>query len=607
MGRIGVTLSGIERSLLNRLNEANAQAAISSLRLATGNRINAPRDDPAGFLVLSSLQSRLSNVRATMRNVTAADSMVTQAQTAMAEIRTQLEDIGVQLLLDADRSDPLSPSQRAEAQAAIDAAITQINALASTSIDGRRLLDGSAGYQVSGRNTAQVANLMVYRTTTSTSANGAASVSVANPAISGRVLQAATQAELVYTGDADNEVTDDASLTIAGDLGSIGISVIAGDSLSSVATQINDQSYATGVAATVDAVAHTLTLSSVHYGSRATVSVVVTADGPFDVSGGNDDGTANGADAVAEINGVTYTGNTPATAAEVRHRENDADHFAADAKIKVTGNDGTSTEITITTANSLQDVAALITAQSGATGVIATVDQNDLVLRSATTGAGSMVSIEVTDGEFDAVANATLSDYGADAVAVGSPMDGNRVAVNQNGFRFDLEFAAGFAGNFNTITLGGDALTFALSDDVGHRATLAIAGLSASQLGGAGGKLSQLATGGSLSLESLHAAGKNSSDALRVLDEALGGLTRADGSVDGFHSAAITSASDLLIDLEEDLGSAIDDVNQIDDNEEAVREAYFQDLAANAVAGLSILRQQRYSIVQMIQHIAGLA
>ena len=35
MGRIGATLSGIERTLLNRLAEANTAAALNSLRLAS--------------------------------------------------------------------------------------------------------------------------------------------------------------------------------------------------------------------------------------------------------------------------------------------------------------------------------------------------------------------------------------------------------------------------------------------------------------------------------------------------------------------------------------------------------------------------------------------
>ena len=157
------------------------------------------------------------------------------------------------------------------------------------------------------------------------------------------------------------------------------------------------------------------------------------------------------------------------------------------------------------------------------------------------------------------------------------------------------------SGNFDPITVDGDALTFALSTEVFRRSTLAIPGMQAANLGGLSGSLSELAEGGTLS-----GLDEKTSQAIRVVDEALGKLTRIEGAVDGFYNAAITSASGLLSDVEDDLEDAIDDVNLVDDTEEAARLAYYQDLAANSVAGLAILRQQRSGIVNMLQQIAGL-
>jgi hypothetical protein len=62
-----------------------------------------------------------------------------------------------------------------------------------------------------------------------------------------------------------------------------------------------------------------------------------------------------------------------------------------------------------------------------------------------------------------------------------------------------------------------------------------------------------------------------------------------------------------LAELEEDLEEAIDDLNLVNDTEESARVAYYQNLAANSVAGLAILQQQRASIVGLIQQIAGLS
>lgn len=471
MSRISVNLSGIERTLLNRLAEANAAATLSSLRASTGNKINYPRDDPSAFLALSGLQSQLGGVRDTMANVTAASSMITQAQSTIDSIRTQLSAIRTELLK--DETGTLTGAQRADAQANVDAALAQINGLAATEIDGRRLLDGSADFIVSGRDSSQVSDVRVYST-------GGATLT-----ISGTVATAATRAQLVYTGDASDQVTDTATFTLSGDLGNLEVSVTAGEDLSAVATEVNANSHKTGVTASVDTGAHTLTFTSVDYGSSADVTVDV-GSGTFIVAAGLS-ATDAGTDVEATIDGLAYTG------------------------------------------------------------------------------------------------------------------DGNQVSLGVGGARYNVDFASGFTGAFNTMTVGGDALTFALSTDVGRRSTLAIPGLQAIRLGGPSGRLDQLASGGALD-----DLGSNTSQAIRVVDEALAELTRIEGAVDGFYNAAITSASNLMSDLEDNLETAVDDVNLVDTTEEAVRLAFYQDLATNAVAGLSILREQRSSIVNMLQKIAGL-
>ncbi len=899
MGRIGISLSGIERSLLNRLAEANAAATLSALRMATGNKINSPRDDPSAFLTLSGFQSRLGQVRATMTNVTAASSRVTQAQSVVSQIRTELEAIRTELLTDEGRALG-SQSARDAAQAKIDTAIGQVNTLATSEIDGRRLLDGSAAFRDSGRNVSQVRDLVVHSTggagpvvaakkaeltytgtsryarfdatieltgstgsttvavtaddtlesiaqtindrtqTTGVTAsvddntltvasqgarsgefvtmqitggtlihseatgtltsnatfdltgNGGAahnfaftagqslqdvadainletgttnvtatldgnsillqstdssdtgSVTIDNvtvgtfagvgvgesqtatggrsnqtdaavpavygstPAISGTVLQASTGAQLVYTGDASNQTTSAAVFTLAGRLGSTSITVANAEALSSVADKINDYSHATGITATVDGVAHTLTLATVDYGSSASIAVTVSS-GTFDVTGGNGDGTAQGTNAVAEINAITYSGNAVAQPGELRHREKNTGSFAADATIRVTGYTQVSADIAILTTDSLQDIADDIAAESGTTGVTAEVDGNDLVLYSTIDGAGGAVDLEVLGGAFDTVTdytpatqaelvyagdaagkivanadftltgdvgsqlnvvvnvgeslaaaaltingfvattgvaatvegnnlilrsvntgtaasvavtdvvgsfdvtggngdgtangtNATASADGVDAVTNQPTVDGNRFTVNQGGFHYQIEFAAGFSGDFDAITLHGEALPFALTTDVARRSTLAIQGLQAAQLGGISGTLDQLASGGALS-----GLDGNTSAAIRVVDEGLADLTRVEAAVDGFYNASITSASNLMSDLEDDLEAAVDDVNLVNDVEESVRQSYYLDLASNAAAGLAILSYQRSSIVALIQQIAGLA
>jgi len=468
MARIGITLAGMERQLLNRLAAANAEATLSTLRLATGSKINTPSDDPNAFLQLSSLQSQLSQAGTTAANVTAAASRISQVQSTLGSVRTELDTIRSQLLEDEDGG--LTPTERDEAQAVVDAALDQINALAATDIDGRRLLDGSADFQTTGRDASQVEALTVRST-------GGASLN-----ISGAVTQAAMQAELTYSGKAGlATVNADATFTLTGSAGTATFTVAEDDALADLAAEINQASHQTGVTASVDG--DTLTLTSVEYGSDATVEVEVT-DGTFNVSG---DGGAAGTDVEVTLGGIARVG------------------------------------------------------------------------------------------------------------------QGNRVSVHQDRTQYQIEFAAGFSGSFDRITVEGGGLTFALSTDLDHRSTLGIPGVQTARLGGVSGRLSQLADGGSLS-----GLGGNASQAIRVVDEALADLARIEATVDGFYGAAITSASGLLADLQEDLGDAIDAINLVDETEEEQQVAYYQGLASNATAGLAILTQQRSGIIELLRQIAGL-
>ncbi|NLS91983.1 MAG: hypothetical protein GXX96_07355 [Planctomycetaceae bacterium] len=795
MARIGASLSGIERRLLNRLAESDAAATLNTLRLAAGKRILAPRDDVSAFATLSGLQTRLSTVTATMSNVTSANSLISQTQSAVAQIRAQLELIQTELFKDENQT--LDASERAEAQARIDAAIAEINALSTTSIDGRRTLDGSAAYSVQGQNSSQVSRVTIYSkgtggptvvgrhaeltytgtnryvtadatleisgnvgsttiaTTTSDTledlaakinersqttgvtaavdgntltfasaeigagesvsvqvtagtfavsggngdgtADGADTVYGSEPAIAGRVVEAATRAELTYTGTAGGiTVGDGGTLTVTGEDGSAEITVADAEALTDVAVKINNVSHQTGVFAEVSG--DTLTFSSVEYGSQASASV--TADSAFSVTGGYDDGEAFGTDMIAEIGGIRYA---PAESPQLRHREATG-LITADATVTVTGELG-SANIGITTGQGLATVAAAINAQQNSTGIVARVDGVDLVLESRLTGASSSVAIEVTAGSFTTVedytaataaeltytgadgklvgdvsfdltgtgtesysfndgdtlasirdainldsgstgveatvqgdqlvlrsvatgsaasialtnvvgsfdltggngdgtangTNAAASTTGADASTPHATLRGNQLTVNRNGTHFQIEFAQGFAGQFNTMTIGDGGLSFAMSTDLHYRSSLSLPGLASTQLGGISGRLSDLLTGGSAT-----GLANNTSHALRIVEEALGQVDVADGIVSGFYNSSVATSNALLDDLKTDLEEAISETDGFDEDEENVLLAKNQGLASNALAGLAIMYQQRHAIIDLIRQAAGL-
>lgn len=286
MSRISAQLSGMERTLLNRLTEDQAAIAMSVLRKSTGKNINHAADDPSAFVMLSQLQSQLTAASKAATNATAAAKLVAFAETETASIGRQLQTIRTALL-----DESLTPEQ---AQAVVDEALASIDRSASASIGGRNWLGGGAQYDVANVNRSQVAEIQV----------AAASSGRQVHAV---VTQTAQQARLAYQGDNDNKVTADAQFILSGRRGEITVSATAGQTLQSLADAVNQQSYRTGVTASVNAADHTLTFTSVDYGSRASARIEVLS-GSFVVSGGDGHGFAQGDDARAVINNAQYRG-----------------------------------------------------------------------------------------------------------------------------------------------------------------------------------------------------------------------------------------------------------------------------------------------------------
>ncbi len=96
---------------------------------------------------------------------------------------------------------------------------------------------------------------------------------------------------MLYTGSG-GQTRSAATFTLTGKLGSTSISVLPDEDLDDVAAKMNDASHQTGVVASVDG--DELTLTSVYDGFANEIAVAVS-DGSFAVTGGNGDGTANGA------------------------------------------------------------------------------------------------------------------------------------------------------------------------------------------------------------------------------------------------------------------------------------------------------------------------
>ena len=161
---------------------------------------------------------------------------------------------------------------------------------------------------------------------------------------------------------------------------------------------------------------------------------------------------------------------------------------------------------------------------------------------------------------------------------------------------------AGFTGSLDTVSISKDpALSFALTTDPKRITTLGVGSLKTLLLGGLSGTLADLSAGGSLA-----DLATNTSQAIRVIDEALSQLADIEATIDGFANAAVASSSALTAGMKTILESAIDDVDDADATEEALLLAKNQDLATNARSSLTILLNQQYDTVTLLRKIAGL-
>ncbi|MDP7302128.1 MAG: hypothetical protein QGG09_03450, partial [Pirellulaceae bacterium] len=183
-----------------------------------------------------------------------------------------------------------------------------------------------------------------------------------------------------------------------------------------------------------------------------------------------------------------------------------------------------------------------------------------------------------------------------------SQIDGNTLTYAKNGTHVRIEFATGFRGSFNSFSISDqDVSKFALSPELNDLTSLAFSRVSADSLGGLSGKLSDLKSGGSLS-----GLGTNTSQALRVVDEALAQLTLTDAQADSFADTTVASAASLLSGYETNLAASIDSINGVNQDEESLLLAKNQALSLNSISAISLLQQQQASVLGLLRLLSGI-
>lgn len=294
-------------TLLNILNANSASQAKLTQQLSTGKRINSGKDDPAGLLALSSLNTEITAVNAAITNNQRTDSILSVADGALGEISSLLGEIE-SLVAQSTSSGNLSASEISANQSQIDDALAAIDRIVSTTtFNGKRLIDGSFSIQSSGFvGNSDLSNLRIFSRSQSTS----------NQALTVTRVASASLASATFAfmgGAATTRTSGTTEVVVNGKLGAATITLASGLTQAQVVTAINEAKDQTGVSAIQAGT--DVRLNSLAFGSDAFVSVEVLSGGAVNSSYGtatSDSNTNNdiqsssnqsGADASVQING----------------------------------------------------------------------------------------------------------------------------------------------------------------------------------------------------------------------------------------------------------------------------------------------------------------
>jgi Flagellin hook IN motif len=217
-------------------------------------------------------------------------------------------------------------------------------------------------------------------------------------AMSGSLDVAPDAAKLLYEGAAGALVAGTASFRLTGPQGSTNFSVTSGESLSDVAERINDRTGATGILAVVQG--NSLTLSTGATGAAASLIVDnVDRERIVTVSGVNGSQVDNfEVVSIPDETQVTLSGivTQAAARASLTYLGGPGGVVVDSATFTLTGDLG-SAPISIVQGESLSDVADRINQQSAATGVLASVSGDNLILSSASVGSAADVAVELNE------------------------------------------------------------------------------------------------------------------------------------------------------------------------------------------------------------------
>ncbi len=255
----------------------------------------------------------------------------------------------------------------------------------------------------------------------------------------------------------------------------------------------------------------------------------------------------------------------------------------------------------------INELVTQINLVSDATGVTAAVDSNDgtkLNLTSSAFGSDAFVDLrvinEASTGTFRQSVGSGARDVGSDIVAKINGVDangrGNSLSINTASLALSLSVAAGSDDDINFSITGGGAL-FQLGGDVvsNQQARIGISSVSTAKLGGASGRLFQLGSGETGSLDT------NPSLAANIIDEAITQVTSLRGRLGAFQATTLESNLASLNDTVSNLTEAESSIRDADFAQESAALTRAQILVQSGTTVLGIANQSPQNVLSLLR------
>jgi len=258
MTRINTNIPSIiaQGQMRTNLNDLNTRLR----RLSTGLRINKGADDPAGLIASETLRSEIGGIKQAISNSDRAINMLATTEGSLNEVSSLL--LGIKgLVVQMANEGALGPEEIAADQLEIDSILSSIDRIANTTqFAGKKLLNGTLDYSLSGVSTGCLASVQIY------------SARIPEGAAKGVMVQVTTSAETAQLSfDNTQDTTSAVTIELAGMRGTDILSFTSGQTFTQMAVSINAITQVTGVSAIVTGGA--LQLNSTDYGTDAFVSV----------------------------------------------------------------------------------------------------------------------------------------------------------------------------------------------------------------------------------------------------------------------------------------------------------------------------------------------